>query len=189
MVPMMQYNVDDNGEIVGLGFVDLTCADISIDELSEKIQSIEGIKKVQILHPTVEGFVADYLSSELVLAGDRTIIMRRPGYEGLIVGIKTQFGAAGETFLYHTGYEAGIRHGRSHQEFAGKLGIKDPVQILRKISTPLYASMGLGILEVVEANMKPPRAVIRIYKSFECELGVGAKNPIAILSAEYLLGS
>lgn len=97
---MMQYNVDDNGEIVGLGFVDLTCADISIDELSEKIQSIEGIKKVQILHPTVEGFVADYLSSELVLAGDRTIIMRRPGYEGLIVGIKTQFGAAGETFLY-----------------------------------------------------------------------------------------
>lgn len=44
-----------------------------------------------------------------------------------------------------------MRYGRAHQEFADKLGIKDPIQILRKISVPLYASMGLGRLEVVEA--------------------------------------
>ncbi|MBS7608374.1 hypothetical protein KEJ52_04175 [Candidatus Bathyarchaeota archaeon] len=177
LIPTMQYNVIENGKIVGLGFVDMTNADISIEELAQKIRGIEGIENVQILYPTAEGFVADYHSVKLVLAGDRAIIMRRPGYEGLIVGMKTQFGTAGEAFLYHTGYEAGMRYGRSHQDFAEKLGIKDPVQILCKISVPLYASMGLGKLEVIEACAEPPRAVIRIYTCFECELGVGAKKP------------
>lgn len=177
LVPTMQYNVVEDGKIVGLGFVDLTDADVSMEEFAEEIRRIEGIRSVQILYPTAEGFVADYLSARLVLAGDRTIIMRRPGYEGLIVGIKTQFGTAGEAFLYHTGYEAGMRYGRAHQEFADKLGIKDPIQILRKISAPLYASMGLGRLEVMEACVEPPRVVIRVDMCFECELGVGAKKP------------
>lgn len=177
LIPTMQYNVVEGGGIVGLGFVDMTDADISIEKLVQKIRDIEGIKNVQILYPTVEGFVADYNSVRLVLAGERAIIMRRPGYEGLIVGMKAQFGTAGEAFLYHTGYEAGMRYGRSHQDFAEKLGIKDPVQILCKISMPLYASVGLGKLEVVETCAEPPRAVIRIYMCFECELGVGAKKP------------
>jgi len=36
LVPTMQYNVVDGGKIVGFGFVDLTDADISIEELTEK---------------------------------------------------------------------------------------------------------------------------------------------------------
>lgn len=177
LLPTMQYNVVDGETIVGFGFIDLTNADVSIEELAEKLRHIKGVKDVQILHPTAEGFVVDYLSGRLVLAGDRAIIFRRPGYEGLIVGMREQFGTAGEAFLYHTGYDAGIRYGKSHQEFAAKLGIKDPIQILSKISMPLYVSMGLGKPEIVEVTAKPLRTTIRIYECFECELGVGAKKP------------
>jgi len=177
LVPTMQYNVVDGGKIVGFGFVDLTDADISIGELAEKIRHIKGVKNVQILHPTAEGFVADYLSIKLLLAGDRAVIFRKPGYKGLIVGMREQFGAAGEAFLYHCGYDAGIRYAKSHQELAAKLGITDPIQILHKISMPLYASMGLGKSEIVEVKAKPFQAIIRIYENFECELGVGAKKP------------
>lgn len=178
LVPTIQYNMvkEKKEKIVGFGFADLTNADISIEELAEKIHKIEGVKKVQIIHPTVDGFVTDHLSARLILAGDRAIIMRKPGYEGLIVGMKAQFGTAGEAFLYHTGYETGIRYGKSHQEFAEKLGVKDPIQILRMISMPLYISMGFGKPEVVEASAKPPKAVIRVYECFECELGVGSKK-------------
>ncbi|MEM1563593.1 MAG: V4R domain-containing protein [Candidatus Bathyarchaeia archaeon] len=177
LVPTMQYNVIDGEKIVGLGFADLTNADISIEELAEKIRKIEGIKNVQILHPTAEGFVADYLSVKLLLAGDKAIIFRKPGYEGLIVGMREQFGTAGEAFLYHTGYDAGMRYGKSHQDFAAKLGIKDSIQILCKISMPLYISMGLGKPEILETRAKPFKTIIRVYESFECELGVGAKKP------------
>lgn len=78
------------------------------------------------------------------MAGDRAVILRKPGYDELITGMREQFGTAGEVFLYHTGYETGIKYGRSHQEIAAKLGVKDPIVILQKISVPLYASMGFG---------------------------------------------
>lgn len=115
------------------------------------------------------------------------LIFRRPGYEGLIVGMRDWFGTAEEAFLYHTGYDAGIRYGKSHQEFAAKLGIKDPIQILSTISMPLYVSMGLGKPEVVEVKAKPPQALIRIYNVSSVGWLLEPKNPTAILSAEYLL--
>ncbi|MEM3579004.1 MAG: V4R domain-containing protein [Candidatus Bathyarchaeia archaeon] len=176
LVPTIQYNMVEE-KIVGFGFADLTDADVSIEELAEKIRKIKGVKNVQILYPTAEGFVADYLSVRLLSADDRAIILRRPGYEGLIVGMREQFGTAGEAFLYHIGYDAGMRYGKSHQEFADKLGIKDSIQILRDISMPLYISMGLGKSEIIEARAKPPRAIIRVYECFECELVSGAKKP------------
>lgn len=70
---MMQYNVVEGGKIVGFGFADLTNADVSIEELAEKLRHIRGVKSVRILHPTAEGFVADHLCGRLVLAGDRAI--------------------------------------------------------------------------------------------------------------------
>ncbi|MCS7135881.1 MAG: V4R domain-containing protein [Nitrososphaerota archaeon] len=177
LVPTIQYNLVEGGKIIGLGFVDLTDANISIDEFAEKIRSIKGVKSVRIIHPTTEGFVADDLSVRLLLAGERAIILRRPGYEGFIVGIRERFGTAGEAFLYHTGYQAGIRYGRVHQDLASRLGIKDPIQIIHKLGVPTYASIGLGKLEIVEASPAFCRLIIRAYENFECELGIGSKKP------------
>ncbi|MDI9619278.1 MAG: hypothetical protein QFX33_00435 [Candidatus Nezhaarchaeota archaeon] len=176
LVPTIHYNVVE-GRVIGLGFADLTDADISIEQFAEAMRNIKGIRMVQIIHPTAEGFVSDNLFLRLVLAGERAIIMRRPGYEGFIVGIREKFGSAGEAFLYHTGYNAGRRYGQSHAEMAAKLGITDPVQVINRISASLCASTGYGKPEVVEASANPPQATVRVYGSFECELGVKAERP------------
>lgn len=178
LIPTIQYNLVEEGKVVGFGFMDFTDADISVDELAEKIQKVKGVLKVQILYPSVEGFVADYLSPRLMIAGDRAIIMRRPGYEGLITGMRERFGEAGEAFLYHAGYDAGIKYAQSHQDLAEKLGIKDPIQIAQKVSTPLFVSMGLGKMEIVEVTIKPFQAILRVYECFECEL-VRAEKPFS----------
>ncbi|MGC8939569.1 MAG: hypothetical protein ACP5IM_06505 [Candidatus Bathyarchaeia archaeon] len=98
--------------------MNLTDSDSTIDELVKEIRKIKGVENVQALHPVTEGLVADYIFTRLLLAGDRAIILRRPGYAGLITGIREQFGTAGETFLYYTGYESGIKYGKAHQEIA-----------------------------------------------------------------------
>lgn len=188
ITPTIQYNFVDSGKVVALGFVDLTDADVSIEELVKEIRKIKGVTSVQILHPTANGFVADYLSTRLLLAGDRAIILRRPGYDGLIAGMREQFGTAGEVFLYYTGYNAGMKYGKSHQEFAAKMGIEDPIQIIQKISIPLCVSMGFGKPEIVEAGRAPPKVVLRIYECFECEVGVGAKNPYSHFMRGILAG-
>ncbi|MGB9741216.1 MAG: V4R domain-containing protein [Candidatus Bathyarchaeales archaeon] len=159
--------------------MNLTDSDSTIDELVKEIRKIKGVENVQALHPVTEGLVADYIFTRLLLAGDRAIILRRPGYAGLITGIREQFGTAGETFLYYTGYESGIKYGKAHQEIAAQLGIKDPIDIMQKISIPLCTCMGLGKPEIIEATVNPPRVIVRLYDSFECELGPLAKRPFS----------
>jgi len=75
--------------------------------------------------------------------------------------------SAGEAFLYYHGYDSGIRLGESYQKIAESLGIKDPVEILRKIMALIPLSMGFGRVEIVEASLIPPKATIRLYESLK----------------------
>lgn len=187
LIPMLHYSSTEDG-VVGLGFVDLTGSDASPEKLAERLRCIKGVRNVQIIHPTVEGFAVHHLSARLMASGERAVIMRKPGYMGLIAGVREQFGEAGEAFLYQVGFEAGLRYGRAHRELAAKLSITDPIEVLCKITGPLCPSFGLGLFEVVEANLNPPEAIIRIHDSFECELIAGAKRPYSQLLRGMIAG-
>lgn len=178
ITPSAHYYASPNGRsIKGLAFIDVTEVDVSIEDLAQELSKINGIKSVRVLHPSTEGFVADTVSTRLLVAGERALILRRPLYESLIIGIRKQFGSAGEFFLYCFGYDAGIRLGESYERFAESLGIRDPVEVLQKIMSTMAPSMGFGRPEIVKASSKPLEAIIRLYDCPECELGIGAGRP------------
>jgi predicted hydrocarbon binding protein len=62
-------------------------------------------------------------------------------------------------------------------DIAAKLGLADSAQILKLISVNLFNTMGYGKIEVRTLKTNPTKAIIRVYDSFECELGMGNGKP------------
>jgi len=157
--------------------VDLTEADISAEELADEVRRIKGVKDVKVISSQIEGFIADDFSCILRTGGDRCIILRKQGYKGLIANIRERFGTGGEAFLYYIGFETGVEYGKSHREMGLELGVVDPARIFRFIGTSLFNSVGFGRAEVINVSANPPEATLRIYDSFECELGLETGKP------------
>ena len=172
----------------GLAFLDLTDADVSVEDLVKEGEKIAAVKSFEVIYPPVKGFIADNFSSRLLMNGERAIIMRLQGYKGLVANIRKHFGTAGETFLYYIGFDSGMEYAKSHMEMASKLGLTDPAQILKLISVNLFNCVGYGRMEIQNLKTNPPKATIRIYDSFECELGIGSGKPYSFLIRGMLAG-
>ncbi len=173
----------------GLAFLDLTNADISAEELAEEAKKSESIKEIKIIYPPIEGFIADIISNPLLVNGDRTIVMRLQGYKGIVADIRKHFGTAGEAFLYYVGFDSGVEYAKSHLEMAAKLGLTDPTKIFKLISANLFTCVGYGKMKVLKLSMDPPKALIQIYNSFECELGIGTGKPFSHLVRGMIAGA
>ncbi len=174
--------------IRGLGFVDLTNTNISAEKIAEEMRNLKGVKKVEVIQSPIEGFIADACFHRILMGGERAIILRKWGYSGLISGVRERFGTGGEAFLYYFGFEAGIKYGRSHMEIGLKLGLADPIKIAQLICVHLFNSVGFGKLKIMEIKADPPKAIFRIYDSFECELGLKSGKPYSQLIRGMIAG-
>ena len=175
--------------ITGLVFLDLTNADASLEELANDVRKIESVREVKIIYPPVEGFIADNFSNRLLMNGDRAIIIRLQGYKGIVEDIRKHFGTAGEAFLYYAGFDSGVEYAKSHKEIGRKLGLTDPTKIFQLISTSLFSCVGFGKMKTLKLTAEPPKARIRIYNSFECELGIGTGKPFSHLVRGMIAGA
>ncbi|MCX8177247.1 MAG: hypothetical protein N3F10_02995 [Candidatus Bathyarchaeota archaeon] len=187
----VNFSMPFTGENVmsGVVFLDLTNVNLPVEELVERMRSVNGVKSIEILKPTVEGLIADYINHRLMLAEERAIIIRRSIYGGVSKRMREQFGTAGEAFLFHLGHSGGMEYGKSHLEMAKKLGISDPVEIIKCLTLPLFSAVGFGRSEIIEIITYPSfRAIIRVYDCFECEIGIGSEKPYSQLIRGMLAG-
>jgi len=172
----------------GLAFLDLTNADVSLEGLAKEVEKIKSVKSVKIICPPIEGFITDNFSNKLLMNGDRAIIIRLQGYKGFVEDIRKHFGTAGEAFLYYAGFDSGVEYAESHKEIGRKLGLTEPTKIFQFISTSLFSCVGFGKMEILKLTIKPPKALIRVHNSFECELGIGTGKPFSHLVRGMIAG-
>lgn len=85
----------------------------------------------------------------------------------LIRGVKEQFGSGGDVFLYYEGLEAGRGFGSLHRSSAEAVGLKDPVEIYRRVSTAAFQWAGFGMIEVIDISDSGGKTAV--YDSFECK--------------------
>lgn len=156
-----------------LAFIDLTRSNVSAREALELIRKQLHVKNVELIEPTKSGIVADTYFFPLVIGNKRAIIFQRELYEALFRGIREEFGSAGEALLYYQGVNVGIKFYEECVEISGNENIDDLLDIAEAIS----ATLGLGLIEIVELDQKNGRAKVRIYNSFECELGGNCGKP------------
>lgn len=140
-------------------FLDMTDATISAEELAKEVEKLEFVEEVKEVKPEVEGFILDTLSFPLVIGEDRVIIFRGQGIKGIICGLRERLGSAAEAIQYFLGFEAGLEFGKSHIKLGKALGIEKASEIFSKISAPLFAPVGFGIMETIKITDKPPYAL------------------------------
>ncbi|MEM3881054.1 MAG: V4R domain-containing protein [Candidatus Bathyarchaeia archaeon] len=169
-------------------FFDLTDCTISPEKLQNEIGNVESVLAVTKISSKIEGFIADTLSNPLLISGARTILLRTPGYEGLIKRVRERFGSAADAFLYYQGIEVGMEYAKNHREIANKLGVTDPQIIFEDISLSMLECMGMGKTEIVGHKANPTHIQIRIYNSFECEAARQAKQPYSQLLRGVIAG-
>ena len=165
---------DERGLI--LLFIDFTDSEIEPTTLARELEELEPIVDVKLIKPKFEGFISDDVSFPLLLDSLRAIILDETALRGLLVSFREHLGTGGEAMLYHLGVEVGAMRAAHLFEKAESIGILDlggKCQILSNILT----SLGYGIFKPVKLHREPPQAILRVYRSIECELGRGAKQP------------
>ncbi len=171
-----------------VAFLDFTNATTDLKDIIEKIRAVENVKYASIIEPVTEGFIADNISLPLVIGKERAVIFESSGFKYLIEKLREQFGSAGETVLYYMGFDIGLGYGENYKQIGDILGLRSPREILEKICVPIFQSIGFGSLEVVELRENPLCIKIRVYNSFECELGPKQNKPYSHLVRGVLAG-
>jgi len=161
--------------------LDYTECDISPQELAEEIRRSRDVVAVELIEPRIKGFIADTISNPLTIGGVRAIITAFPAYKGMIRNVRERFGSGGAVFLYYTGFAIGGEIARAARRIGHRLGVTDPLTIMRDIIGSLQDAAGWGLAELIEFKNEPFYMHIRIYNSFECELGLGAGEPYSHL--------
>jgi len=168
--------------------IDYTECEISPEELAEEIRRSRDVVTVELIEPRIKGLIADTVSNPLTIGGIRAIITFFPAYRGLIRDVRERFGSGGAVFLYYAGFEIGKELARVARNMGRRLEVTDPLRIVRDIICSLYDAAGWGLTELIEFKSEPFYMHIRIYNSFECELGLGTGEPYSHLVRGVIAG-
>jgi predicted hydrocarbon binding protein len=175
VIKYIQYSMPKSGETVGkaIAFIDLTNSKVTAKEALELVKQQTYVKNAEIIEPIKNGIVSDTYFFPLVIADERVVVFRRRAYEALFNGVRTHFGSAGEAFLYYQGFNVGLKIYDDYVEMAETKRTEDLIKIARAVNMTL----GWGITELEELDEKKGKAKVRIYESFECELGKNSETP------------
>lgn len=164
-----KYRKNSEGKIVS--FLDFTRAKVSPGVFINEIRRRNYVRAINEIKPLMKGLVCD-TSFPLTIFGRRAIILRREVYEGLLTGIREQFGSLGEQMLYYEGFRAGFAGYDMYMELAKgeKLRLPEILQVMAVI-------LGWGTIREIKIDYERKRAFVSGQNSFECELGYGSPTP------------
>ncbi len=156
------------GELAtGFLVIDATGVEDRLEELVEKVRSLSGVARAELVEPQFPGVLFDTYHFPVVDdRGERHMILNPTGIRGVVVGLLEEFGEAAKAFLYHQGRRIGEALA---QEILDR-GISDPEEALRY--TLLYnAASGRHRGEIAYYKYEgggEDRIVLRLRDNWEC---------------------
>ncbi len=148
--------------------VDMTGKDVNLEKLVSTFKNIKGIGHVEVIEPVAKGFIFDKTSFPLTVMGERVALLRKSAFKELISGLVESIGhQATSGLLYQMGVRMGRGLAKKHKEIAKYLGIEDPIEVLKKVSSSLFQSLGFGKSEILGREGDSIR--VRKYNCIECE--------------------
>ena len=164
----------------GIIYIDYTESKLKPLEILElALKEFPEIEDYQCIEPQHQGLLIDTASFPITVAGERVILVRQTGIQGLIRKLKQELGAsAAEALLYNLGVEMGQGLAETHLKLANKLSITDPKEILEKISVPLFTTLGYGELHIKEFKINPqPDILLHIHECIEATAQESTSKP------------
>ncbi len=154
-----------------VAFLDFSSSVVTPEEALELVSRQEFVRSVRLILPSGNRVLSDDYFFPLVVGGERVVIFRRRVYEALFKGIREKFGTAGEVMLYYVGFNIGYQ---AYSDYASIADSEKPEATL-ELARTFLRTMGWGIVEVVKMDLEKCEARVRVYDSFECEIGGGSE--------------
>ncbi|MBX5321644.1 MAG: hypothetical protein QHH12_03135 [Candidatus Bathyarchaeota archaeon] len=175
-IQYIQFSMEESRKptVNAIAFLDFTNSKASPEEALEiLLNSYNFIKSAKIIKPCGNSVIFDNYFFPLTVANERAVIFRKSVYEALFTGVREKFGSAGEAMLYYQGFSIGFEIYEQYVKIAKSERIEDLIEVAKAINMTL----GWGIADDVNIDVKKGHAKLRIYQSFECELGKDEEKP------------
>ena len=176
VVRYIQFSMEELNKpaLTAIAFLDFSDAKVSVEEALKLVKSQSFVIDAKPIKPNRNGIIYDNYFFPLVIAeNQRVVIFRKLIYEALFNGVRKKFGSAGDAMLYYQGFTVGVEAYDEHVRAADSEKPEDLIEAAKAINMTL----GWGIIDDVRVDVKRGKAQLRIYQSFECELGKGSEKP------------
>jgi len=170
VIRYIQFSMEETRKptVNAVAFLDFSNSKATPEEALEILtNSYNFVKSAKIIKPQGKGVIFDDYFFPLIAAGERAVIFRKSVYEALFKGVREKFGTAGEAVLYYQGFSIGTEIYNHYVKIAGSKRVEDLTEVAKAINMTL----GWGVIEGVNVDVERGYAKLRIYQSFECELG------------------
>ena len=159
-----------------------------IYRIAKRISEYDFVEEVKTIEPKIPGLLIDTESFPLRMGAEqRAIVFGDIIYRGLLGESRKKFGGTAEAFLFYLGLFSGEEAAKSDLKLASRLDIHDPLTVFTVISIPLMKALGYCNMKVIE--LKPREtSVIRVYDSFECEIGKPSDKPFSHFLRGFIAG-
>lgn len=176
VVRYIQFSMEeiDKPVLTAITFLDFSGAKVSPEQVLNLIRSQSFVVNAQLIKPDRNGIFYDNYFFPLVIdENQRVVIFRKSIYKALFNGIRKKFGSAGDAMLYYQGFTIGFE---AYDEYIRAAGSEEPEDLI-EVAKAVNMTLGWGIIDDVRVDVKRRKARLRIYGSFECELGEGSEKP------------
>ena len=168
-VSIVELNASDMGvEKTVFFFADFQKALVEPYEFLAELRGM-GVK-VNMSTKSYKGYIVDQFGFPVTTGGGifRVVVFPADLLSRTFNNIKERLGTPGETILYHLGVEYG------KVMFSGQLPLVENDKKAALLSLlDLYASFGMGIVEIAEADWREGRFRVRIHECYEALNGKG----------------
>lgn len=169
-VRYIQYSMDKIAKptVTAIAFLDFSNAEVPPEEALKLVKNYDFVEDARLIDSSSNGIIYDNYFFPLVINGDqRVVIFRKSVYEALFNGVRRRFGSAGDAMLYYQGFVVGYGVYDEYVKTAGSINLEDLIDVVKATNMTL----GWGIIDKVKIDLKKGMAQLRVYHSFECEMG------------------
>ena len=145
-------------------FVDLTDAGIGASELAEKLRELDVVLRADVVEHRIGDMAVDTYSFPITLLGRRMVLFDVAGVAAMLDWLDRTFETGGHAVLFDMGLEAGRYIVRGLERRFGLFG-RHAFEVFMAMCT----AMGYFKYELISFDAESRRAIIRLFRSFECE--------------------
>lgn len=147
-----------------------------LEELRRSLESIEGVGRVEVEISSIKGLLISSFFFPLTRAGSRIVLLADVALKSLVEELARIIGRdPADAVIFRVGYELGRGFGRSHLAIGERVGLKDPLEVIKHVSAPLFISSGYGLMRIEELPERALRIVVE--KSIEASLRGVSERP------------
>ncbi len=162
---------------------DLTGKKVSAEQIAKSLKLLTVVKDVKVYGKQLPDMIVDEAHYPLMLLGEHAIIYRESAIKALIMGLRSQLGAAAEVLLYHIGFNIG----RGIWSTLKSKASEDLKLFTEYVKYLMFIHSVSKVMEIT-INIDEKKAVVKVEENYECAIAKNHGKPFSSLNRGIFAG-